>query len=267
MCTIVVLRRRGHPWPVLVAANRDERRDRPWAPPARHWPDRPDVVAGLDKLAGGSWLGVNDIGVVAAALNREGTLGPEAGKRSRGELVLDALDHADAAEAAEGLAALDPTAYRPFNIVVADNRDAFLISHRDATGAADISVDPLPDGLSMVTALDRDDPRSPRIRLYRPRFVAAQEPDPDHGAWSAWEALLGSREAEPGTGARGALFIDPTPAGSVGGFGTVSSSLIAIPAWNAMNAIPIWRFAAGPPETWRWENILLSGPFPTHPTN
>src|SRR5689334_23299078 len=115
MCTVVIQRRPNHPWPVLIAANRDEMGDRPWRAPARHWPDRPDVVAGLDELAGGSWLGLNDAGVVAGILNREGTLGPAAGKRSRGELVLEALDHADAAEAARALSHLDPRAYRPFN--------------------------------------------------------------------------------------------------------------------------------------------------------
>ena len=78
MCTLVLLRRPGHPWPLLLAANRDEMVDRPWAPPGRHWPDRPEVVAGLDRTAGGSWLGLNDHGVVAAILNRRGSLGPAA---------------------------------------------------------------------------------------------------------------------------------------------------------------------------------------------
>ena len=120
MCTVVLLRRPGSRWPLLLAANRDELKSRPWRPPGRHWPDRPDVVAGLDELAGGSWLGINDYGVVAAVLNRVGTLGPATGKRTRGELVLEALDHADAAAAAAALADLDPAAYRPFNLIVAD---------------------------------------------------------------------------------------------------------------------------------------------------
>src|SRR6185369_12562384 len=100
MCTVVILRRPGATWPTLIAANRDERQDRPWSPPGPHWPDRPEVVAGLDHLAGGSWLGINAHGLAAAILNRQGTLGPADGKRSRGELVLEALDHADAVDAA-----------------------------------------------------------------------------------------------------------------------------------------------------------------------
>ena len=41
MCTVVILRRPGHDWPLLLAGNRDEMKGRPWKPPARHWPDRP----------------------------------------------------------------------------------------------------------------------------------------------------------------------------------------------------------------------------------
>lgn len=92
MCTLVILRRPGHDWPVLLAANRDEMAGRPWEPPGRHWPDRDEVVGGIDLESGGSWLARNDHGVVAAILNRAGSLGPAPGKRTRGELVLDALD-------------------------------------------------------------------------------------------------------------------------------------------------------------------------------
>ena len=79
MCTVVILRRPTHEWPLILGANRDEMLIRPWKPPARHWPDRPDVMAGLDELAGGTWMGLNDTGVVACILNRHGTLGPQDG--------------------------------------------------------------------------------------------------------------------------------------------------------------------------------------------
>ena len=113
MCSVVILRRPGHDWPVLLGANRDEMSERPWLPPGRHWPDRPWVVAGLDQQAGGSWLGLNDHGLIAGIMNRPQSLGPAAGKRSRGELVLDALDHADAREAAAAFAELDPDGLSP----------------------------------------------------------------------------------------------------------------------------------------------------------
>ena len=108
MCTVVFLRRPDHRWPLIVAANRDELASRPWRPPARHWPDRRHVTAGIDELAGGTWLGMNDDGLVAGVLNRKNSLGPDAQLRSRGELPLEALDHADAVAAAAALAHIDP---------------------------------------------------------------------------------------------------------------------------------------------------------------
>src|SRR5215211_6629536 len=115
MCTLIILRRPEHDWPVVIGANRDEMIDRPAKPPGRHWPDRVEVVAGLDLLAGGSWLGVNDWGVAAAVLTD-----------------------------------LDPLAYRSFNLIVADNRDAFWLRHAAQGGG--IEAHPLPDGLSVIAA-------------------------------------------------------------------------------------------------------------------
>ena len=76
---------------VLIGANRDEMLARAWDAPAEYWPEFPGVVAGRDRTAGGTWLGINRHGMVAAVLNRQGTLGPAAGKKSRGELPLLAL--------------------------------------------------------------------------------------------------------------------------------------------------------------------------------
>ncbi len=253
MCTFVILRRPDAIFPVLIAANRDEMAGRPWKTPGRHWPDRPDVIAGLDELAGGSWLGLNDTGVVAAVLNRVGTLGPEAGKRSRGELVLEALDHADAAEAARALTPLDPQAYRPFNLVIADNREAFCLSHRGDAADGRISAEPIPLGLSMVTARDLNDESSPRTGLYRPLFAAAEPPDPARGDWSSWERLLTSRLSAGDAGPRGAMCVVTDT-----GFGTTSSALIALPAVGYPEIAPIWRFAPGRPGEVPWHDIDLT---------
>lgn len=254
MCTVVFLRRPGQAWPLILGANRDEMLSRPWKPPARHWPDRPDVVAGLDELAGGSWLGLNDHGVVAGALNRPGSLGPAPGLRSRGELVLEALDHADAADAARALAALDGRAYRPFNLFVADNRDAFWLRN-EGDGRGIVEAFPIPPGISMLTARDLSDRAGPRVRLYLPRFEAAPAPDPARGDWSAWENLLASAEQWPGAGPDSALAITTEV-----GFGTSSSALIALPAADQAAAAPVWLFAAGMPRPGAWRAVEGIGP-------
>src|SRR5579863_3156236 len=195
MCTLVILRRPEHAWPVVIGANRDEMIARAALPPGRHWPDRAEVVAGLDLEAGGSWLGVNDWGVAAAILNRHGSLGPAAGLRSRGELVLEALDHADAVAAAAALSHLDPAAYRTFNLIVADNRDAFWLRH---AGSGPIQARPLAEGLSMIDSGELNRPNNRRVTLATPRFRDATPPDPDRDDWAAWEALLSDGESPPG---------------------------------------------------------------------
>ena len=249
MCTLILYHRPGHDWPLLLATNRDEMTDRPWHPPARHWPGQPDVVAGMDRVAGGSWLGLNDQGVVAAVMNRRGTLGTQAGKRSRGELVLRALayDHSTAATGA--LAELNPAMYRSFNLVVADRLKAFWVCHRGNKQADSIEVHALPAGLTMLTNGDPDDMRMPRIQSYLPRFQDLPAPDPA-GGWSAWTALL--RNRSPVAGAESAMNVVTDR-----GYGTVSSSLLALPSTRRADLLPVWLFAAGRPDLMTYEPVSL----------
>lgn len=250
MCTLVLLRRPTESWPLILAANRDEMADRPWRAPGRWWDDRPEMIAGQDSLAGGSWLGMNETGVVAAILNRIGTLGPAPGKRSRGELVLEALDHADAADAADALGHLAADSYRPFNMVVADNRDAFWLRADGRT----ITAHPIPPGLHMLSALDLDDRASPRINAYMERFHTLPAPTPETGDWTEWERLMADTGG-PGNDSEEApsmCFLRPN------GFGTVSSSLIALPAPNVEKTRPIWRFAPGRPDTTAFAPVTMA---------
>lgn len=251
MCTLVILRRPAHDWPLVLAGNRDERRSRPWRPPSRHWPDRPEVVGGLDELAGGSWFGVNDYGVAAVVMNRTGTLGPAEGKRSRGELVLEALDHAEAAEAAQALAELDPGAYRAFNLFVGDPVSAWWLRHT-GTDAARIEVLEVPPGLHMLAAGDLDDVRLARIRIHLPRFRAQSEPDPECDEWAGWPRLLAERSYAEADGPCSAMNLDLPD-----GFGTVCSHLLAIPRFAGFNRRPRFRFAAGPPDRAPFEPVAM----------
>ena len=256
MCTLILLSRPGHEWPLILGANRDEMSERPWDPPGRHWEDRPDVIAGRDRLAGGSWLGVNEHGLIAGILNRQGSLGPQTGKRSRGELVLEALDHADAQVAAEALSALNPTSYRPFNLIIGDNWDVLWLSHQDSSPSGRIKVEKPPPGLSMFTDLERNDMESPRIAAFLPLFSQIPPPDPgaapDQNNWAGWETLMGATTGGNGT--------DDAPENAMSfrrkdGFGTLSSSLIALPGATEKSRNPVWRFAPGPPDKTPFKGI------------
>lgn len=249
MCTVVIFRNPGQPWPLILAANRDEMAGRPWRPPARHWEDRPYVVAGIDEVAGGTWMGLNDDGLIACILNRPGSLGPAAGKRSRGELPLEALSHAEAREAADALTHLDGQAYRSFNMVIADARDGFWVW---SDGDGDVFAEAIPEGISMVTAHSLNDMSAERIARHLPKFRAAPAPDPDTGDWAAWTDLLGARaDVRVGGEWVGMTVGDGT------GFSTVSSSLMALPGPDRFGSKPVWLFCAGQPASGKFTAVDL----------
>ena len=104
----------------------------------------------------------------------------------------------------------------------------------------------IPPGISLITSSDRNDVSSARIRTYLPQFEKAEIPDPISGNWSAWQSLFASRMYDPDDGPEGAMMISTDS-----GFGTVSSSLIALPSPEYVDANPgtkpVYMFAAGAP--------------------
>ena len=68
MCLIVFAYQTHEDFPLLVAANRDEFYKRT-SEASHFWPDKPDILAGKDVLAGGTWLGISKKGRFAAITN------------------------------------------------------------------------------------------------------------------------------------------------------------------------------------------------------
>lgn len=129
MCTLIVAWQVFADAPVCVAANRDEVRGRPSSPPAIREGD-PRIVAPRDELAGGTWLGYNEHGVLVAVTNR---WVPGDGERSRGLLVDDALHEPTARAAIERVESeLADRAYAPFHLLAADAADCLLVEHAGA---------------------------------------------------------------------------------------------------------------------------------------
>jgi uncharacterized protein with NRDE domain len=154
MCTLIVLHRCVAGKPLVVAANRDEFFARPAEGPAIRSARSGRILAPRDLEAGGSWVGLSERGVFAGLTNLRPTavaptrraLGEAGGEtearggrgepgasplRSRGEVVMAALEARSAEEAAETLSRLEEGLYNPFQLFVGDARTAALLVYRD----------------------------------------------------------------------------------------------------------------------------------------
>ena len=192
-------------------------------------------------LGGGSWFGVNDVGVVATIVNGMDRLGPLAGKTSRGELVLRALRERDAHTAAQSIVALDAARYRGFTLIVADRAGAYAVASDEHA----IRVDALAPGHHMVTPDGCDVAWSPRFATHFAAFRAAAPPDPAREEWSSWTELL--RHADEDDPHRAMTVVTGHE------FGTVCSALLGVPA--APSSAPVLLFANGPPTRAPYERI------------
>lgn len=164
MCLLVVLHQVVPGWPLVVAANRDERLDRPATAATILQAGDPRIVGGRDELAGGTWLAVNEHGVVAGLTNRPVEGGRDLTKRSRGELPLALAGHPDAAEAAGQLARTVPgEAYNPCWMLVGDRRSLWAVAV-DRPGPP--AVRRLGPGVHVLEnrALDEPSPKVDRVR-------------------------------------------------------------------------------------------------------
>lgn len=177
MCLIVVGWHAHRDYPLVVAANRDEFLARP-AVPAHWWTDFPDLLAGRDLEAGGTWMGIGRSGRFAALTNyRDPTL-HRAGVPSRGGLVRDCLvADRDADAMLREIAAVSAT-YAPFNLFVGDGTSLGI--HESTTGTVRL----LEPGIYGLSNHLLDTPWL-KVRLARERFAAALAGLPDEAAFLA----------------------------------------------------------------------------------
>ncbi len=170
MCILAIQYRLVPEAPILVAMNRDERYDRPSTAPAIQ-SGKPRVLCGVDQEAGGTWLGVNQHGLLVAACNRGKSLGPLS-PRSRGTLCRELLRSGSAREAVNK--AMDELAtglYDGVNFVCADAESGWVIQ-----GGNELEAVELEDGLSIVSNGDVNDHRDERGKLAR-RLLTLQTLD------------------------------------------------------------------------------------------
>lgn len=165
MC-LLVFAWQSHPrYALVLAGNRDEFHQRP-AAPADWWPARPDVLAGRDLAAGGTWMGVSRSGRAAVVTNFREAPRAEPSRRSRGELVPAFLE-SDAAPAAWS-DTVDDGQYGGFNLLLFGGGQGHYLSNR---GERDSCLEPGIHGLSN----HRLDTPWPKLVTARDRFASSLE--------------------------------------------------------------------------------------------
>jgi hypothetical protein len=227
MCLLAFYFRAIDDVPLVVGANREEMFARGGTPP-QLIEDSPRAVAGIDPLAGGTWLGVNQHGLVIAVTNRPKSRLPAAPK-SRGLLALELLSCVDAKSAADLAASeLGRDRYAGCNVVCADQENAVVLHAGDW-----LRVRPLPPGLHVLSSHDVDDIRDPRIG-HALRWLKDLDPLNGDASVQAFKELCGQTgNGGPPICLRGELG------------GTVSSSIIMLCSSMSQS---VYLHAQGPPD-------------------
>ncbi|CAA9313725.1 MAG: Uncharacterized NRDE family protein [uncultured Gemmatimonadetes bacterium] len=208
MCLVLFAADTHSAYPLVVAANRDERFDRP-AAPAAWWSDAPRVLAGRDLQGRGTWMGVTRDGRWAAVTNvREPSVPQRPDAPSRGDLVAGFLRGGEDARTYTARVATRAAEWNGFNLLAGDARGVWWLSNR-APGP--VRVEPGVHGLSNAL-LDTPWPKVERGRedlarilagpademeeaLFRTLALRDPAPDahlPDTGVGVEWERALSS---------------------------------------------------------------------------
>jgi uncharacterized protein with NRDE domain len=158
VCTIAVWHRVHPEIPLIVAANRDEFYARPYRPPEVV---APGIVAGVDELAGGTWMGATAAGFFAGLTNVRPPAGSDRSKRSRGELVMDVLRAGSVPVTTALLLARDPLDYNPFYLLFGDA--AGLRVAAAPHGATAITISAVAPGMHVLPNGPLDEPNIPKV--------------------------------------------------------------------------------------------------------
>lgn len=142
MC-LIIFAYKSHPkYSLILAANRDEFYSRPTAI-ANFWEDAPQILAGRDLAAGGTWLGITKTGRFTAITNYRDPFA-ESGIKSRGLLTKNFLEGQDLPENYLQKIEIEKNEYSGFNLLVGafgeEQKDMFYFSNRDAGGIKELSA-------------------------------------------------------------------------------------------------------------------------------
>ena len=238
MCLLAIAIGVSARWPLVIASNRDEYRDRPTLPLAV-WttPGDVTVLSGRDLRAGGTWMGSTTNGRIALLTNVREPNAPAAAL-SRGDLPLRWLE--GQLSAAQFLADTDAMSYGGCNLIIGDflrgewtwasNRANLGAvpknSQQTASGWQTLPLSPGVYGLSNAL-LDTPWPKTQALKVAMTSALFQANVDSDGSALTRilWPAL--------GNSARAALQDLPNTGVATAFEHALSSALIDIPEHGA----------------------------------
>jgi uncharacterized protein with NRDE domain len=246
MCVIVLFFRVHPQLPLVIAANRDEYYARPSSEPVL-LSESPRVVGGRDLVRGGTWMGFAEGGMFVGLTNQRTIGPPEPARRSRGEVVLNALRAGSIGGIEQLLASTDARAFNPYNLLFGDARQLRVAYARE--GDPIVRVHPLEAGLYV---LDNDSLGTPMPKVTRAEELARPLfSRPWFELFPALHTMLADHAMpEPAQVPGPPAWMDPeiarrlqslcvhTPA-----YGTRSATIAAV----GLDGVMHYRFAPGPP--------------------
>ena len=205
MCLIAFALNEHPQYPLILIANRDEFFARP-TDYAAFWENHPDVLAGKDLKGGGTWMGVNKQGKIAAVTNYRDPQNINETAKTRGDLTKDFLIGDLSAEAHMMNVAKESSLYNGFNLLLFENGGGFHFSNYGknirhmSNGIFGLSnavldtpwpkLEKLKRNLSEAIAGDFDS--SAMFDLLQDNEKAADEDLPKTGVPYEWEKALSS---------------------------------------------------------------------------
>lgn len=245
MCLLAILYRAVPGVPIVLGANREEAYARGGTPPQLvdiAMPSDPQggsvrALAGLDPRFQGTWLGVNQYGLVVGLTNRPKSEVP-ADPRSRGLLTRDLLGFDNAHDALQhAIRELTQRVYAGCNLLLVHPDQAFVVHAGDW-----LRVRPLPPGLHVLAARDIND-----VSDHRVAYALDWLHDHSHG-----DAQQIARDLQDLCGQRGSDHPPMCIRSEKGG--TVSSTILALaPTWQRSTLL----HAQGPPDVTPFADLSI----------
>ena len=161
MCLIAFALKPDARYQLVLIANRDEFHARPTAPLSQ-WAEIPELLAGRDIQAQGTWLGVSTRGRLAAVTNVRLPGAQPPGLRSRGRLALDYLTDEAAPQAWLAAHQAQAASYGPCNLLLMDHRSTCYGSNQPG-----VPLQVLTRGIYGLSNATLDSPWPKTLRLKR----------------------------------------------------------------------------------------------------